>query len=227
MKKINLYTLIGLMAILICISSCSKKDSGNLDEPVVTTPVQVEAEVSRSVLYDGTTNIEYYFTVRDNNVLVNSATITVNGINVPRVIGFIDGYYDLREYDNPAASYVPGQTYTASVQYNGKTYTESMKAPGGFALNSDYTKIQWDQNGNYATLDIYYLYGSTTYTVPSTRPSPLTSPQTIPSKAYPTPGSTYTIHGWVQNSKKKSFGSLSGDNSYMTVTDFKEWRVTK
>jgi hypothetical protein len=214
------------MAALTGINSC-KKDSGqDIIDSGITTPVQVEAEITRSVLYDGTTNIEYDFSIWNNNVLTNNAIVTVNGVNIPRVIGFIDGYYDLREYSSPSASYVPGTTYNVSVTYGGKTYTEIMKAPGGFTANSDYSKIQWAQNGTYATLDVYHLFGSTTYTVPSARPSALTSPQTIPATAYPSAGQ-YTVHTWVQNIKKKSFGTLSGDNCYMLITDFVEWRVTK
>jgi hypothetical protein len=227
MGKINSCFVICLVAALTSISSCTKDSSGqDSPEKVVTTPVQVEAEISRSILYDGNTSIEYYFTVWDNNVLVNSASITVNGTNVPRIIGFIDGYYDLREYNSPSASYVPGATYNVSVTYGGKTYTESIKAPGGFTANSDYSKIQCGFNGTYGTLDVYHLYGSTTYTTPSARPSLLTSPQSIPATAYPSAGQ-YTVHVWEQNSKKKAFGTLSGDNCSILATDFVEWRITK
>jgi hypothetical protein len=226
MKKNNFCIVTSLLAALTVISSCTKDSQQDLPEKVITTPVQIEAEISRSVLFDGNTNIEYYFTVWDNNVLVNSAVITVNGITVPRIIGFFDGYYDLREYNTPSASYVPGATYNVSVTYGGKTYTESLKAPGGFTANSDYSKIQWGFNGTYGTLDVYHLYGSTTYTTPSARPTALASPQSIPATAYPSAGQ-YTVHVWGQNIKNKAFGTLSGDNCHILVEDFVEWRITK
>lgn len=117
MKKINFYFVISLAAAVISLTSCSKDSEKESAATVITTPLQVEAEISRSVLFDGNTSIEYYFSIMDNNVPVNNATITVNGTVVPRVVGFIDGYYDLRESSSPKASYVPGTTYNVSVTY--------------------------------------------------------------------------------------------------------------
>jgi len=186
---------------------------------------EIKADISRVCRSDGYTEIQYYVDITNNGVEVGTATVSVNGINIQNVGGFGPNY-TLREYDNPSASYVPGQDYTVSVQYNGNTYTDTIKAPGGFSSNTDYTQVQWLYNGKYGTLDTAYLYGSTTYTTPSAKPSSLLSPRTIPSTAYPTTG-TYTVTLWQQNIKENTFGSLSGANCRINITDAIVWKITK
>lgn len=108
----------------------------------------------------------------------------------------------------------------------GKTYTESMKAPGGITANADYSNIQWTVNGTLGTLDVYHLYGSSTYTKPAAKPGLLVSPQPIPATAYPSAGQ-YTVHVLQQSIKDKAFGTLSGERCHILVEDFIEWRITK
>ena len=192
----------------------------------IPTPLQIQVHISREWRSDGYIAIEYSASIMNNGIYVNNAIVTVNGFNVPRIVGFIDGYYDLREYDTPSPNYVPGQDYTVVVQYDGNVYTDTMKAPGGFTSNTDLTQVQWVQNGMYGTLEVAHLYGSTTYTIPYAKPGALSSPQSIPSSAYPSAG-TYTVSLWAQNIKDSSFGSLSGDNCYLNITDYKGWQITK
>jgi hypothetical protein len=186
---------------------------------------EITADISRICRDDGYTEIEYYVDITNNGIEVGNATVSVNGINIPNIGGFAP-FYDLREYDNPSASYVPGQDYTVSVQYNGNTYTDTIKAPGGFSSNTDYTQVQWLYNGKYGTLDVAHLYGSTTYTIPSARPLALLSPRTIPSSAYPTTD-TYTVTLWQQNIKENTFGSLSGAKCHINITDAIVWKISK
>lgn len=234
MKSSRLIWLAGaLTSLFLVVPSCSSGDDddlgggggGNTDP----TPLQVQVEVSRSTAFSAGeyyTSIEYYASIAYDGVPVNTATVSVNGVNVPRVVGFIDGYYDLREYESPVPSYVPNQTYTVVVTYGGNTYTESQKAPGGFTTNADYSNIQWVENGKYGGIAVAYLFGSDTYSRPPSSPAALSSPQAIPNAAYPGPG-TYTLHVWQQNIKEDAFGTLRGDECYLIVEDFREWRVTK
>jgi hypothetical protein len=226
----NTIKLLIAVCIIAGISACSKiaKSGDQNSKPKVTTQIQIEAEIFRTLRYDGYTQLNWSVSVLDNAIPVNSAIVTINGVNIPRTVGFINGWYSVREYETPKPSYIPGQNYTVSVLYNGKTYTESEKAPGGITANSDFTKIQWEYNSKYATLSVRHLYGSTTHSVQntSTIPSVLNSPQTIPSTAYPSPGD-YIVNISLQNIKSESFGTLSGDRCYLNIEDFREWKITK
>jgi len=216
------------VAIVAGISACSKngESSDQISNPTVTTQIQIEAKISRLLSY-GYTELIYFINIQDNGLPVRGTLVTVNGIIVPSGVGGPDDYsHELREYSNVKPSYFPGQIYTVSVVYNGKTYTETEKAPGGITANSDFTKVEWVHSGKYAGLDVRHMFGSTTYFVPKTRPGPLTSPQTIPTTAYPSPGN-YIVTIGLQNIKSKSFGTLSGDRCYLDIVDCMEWEITK
>lgn len=189
------------------------------------TKLQVDAKILRTISdISQTTGIEYYFSVSYDGVPSNLAVVSVNGTNVPRVVGFTPGYYDLRE---PATSYVPGQTYTISIQYSGTTYTETLKAPGGITVNAAGTNVQWIENSDYATISVEHVFGATTYSKKNLpiSPAPLASPQVIPSSAYPS-ADTYRINIWLQNIKK-NIGSLNGLNTLFEIVDSRELRVAK
>lgn len=235
MNKNRYSGVVGILAlILLFVSSCSSEDEigdGKTDSNTKKEPtlLQVDAEISRSTAYsDGQprTSVEYFATISYNGVKVNNAVVTVNGINVPRIDGFTDGWYDLSDLTNNMPMYTTSSTYTVSVTYDGKTYTETLKAPGGFTANADFSKVQWAENGKYGWLDVSYLFGSKTFTTPRVSPEILKSPQTIPTTAFPTTG-TYQISLRQQNTVEKAFGTLSGDNCCLVIEDYIEWRVTK
>jgi hypothetical protein len=192
----------------------------------VATPVQVEATVDRLWRDDGYVNLGWSVSVMNNGIPVNNAIVSVNGINLPKASGFIDGWYALLDSDSPRPTYVPGLEYVVSVQLNGTTYTDSMTTPGDFMANADYTQVQWAHDGIYTGLEVRHLFGSTTYSAPPSSPAALTSPQVIPASAYPSPG-TYVISIGTQNIKNHSFGSLRGENCYLNVHDGREWRIVK
>jgi hypothetical protein len=213
--------------VLMVTCSNNPTDNGNGNDPPLTpTRLQVDARIMREISdISGYTSIEYYFSIEYDGVLTNGAVVSVNGVNIPRKVGFGDGYYDVREYETPTPNYVPGQDYTITILYNGETYTETLKAPGGITVNAEGTNIQWVENGTYATIDVAHVYGATTYYTPQTRPNPLTSPQVILSSAYPS-ADTYRIAIWLQNIKN-NVGPLNGDKTLFLINDFRELRVTK
>jgi hypothetical protein len=235
MKKNRYFWLVGAIAsILLFVSSCSSKDKigdDKTDSPTKKEPtlLQVDAEISRGVAYSlgqPCTTISYNASVSYDGAKVNNAVVTVNGINVPRVVSFTDGWYELSGFNSSTPTYIPTNTYTVSVTYDGKTYTETLKAPGGFTANADYSKVQWVENGKYGWLTVAHLFGSNSFVLPKASPVILTSPQTIPTKAFPT-ADTYVISLKQQNIVENAFGTLSGDNCDLVLEDYIEWRVTK
>ena len=226
----NLFYLVSISIVVMIFSTC-KKDSGGSSPivPVVNTPLQVKATVSRSKDYDGSVSTEYFVEVFYQGLAVNTATVNVNGTNVPLELPNPCGFYDLTGYNSTVPGYIPGQNYTVTVVYNGKTYTQTETAPGGFFANTDYTTLTWLINGMKSMVEVDHLYGACTYTTGTTSPATITvnSPQNIPAaKAYPTSGS-YTVFATVDNYADKFFGVLTGDSCSMDVSDYKQWRVVK
>lgn len=215
-------------------SSCSTQGEPGDDNTDSTTKkeptlLQVDVHISRNLGYSNgqrATWVTYNASIYYAGAKTNDAVVTVNGENVPRVAGFTDGWYELFGFNSETPTYIPTNTYTVSVTFGGITYTETLKAPGGFTANADYSKVQWVENGKYGCLDVQYLFGSHTYGVPKTRPQILTSPQTIPSTAFPT-SDTYEILLSQQNMIENAFGTLSGDHCSFVVEDYITWRVTK
>jgi len=235
MKKNYCFGLIGAIILtLLFMSACSTQDEPGDDNNDSTTKkeptlLQVEAEISRNFGYSNNERaiwVLYYVSVSYNGAQTNDAVVTVNGINVPRIDGFTDGWYELSGFNSETPTYIPTNTYTVSVTFGGITYTETLQAPGGFTANADYSQVQWEKTGSSGLLSVAPLFGETTYCVPKTTPSILTSPQTIPSTAFPTSG-TYVITLIQQNITEKTFGALSGYNCYLKVQDAISWRITK
>ena len=231
-----------LSALLVaCGGGGSSGEEGGTSGPPAATALQIGVEVTRSVsdIYD-TTVIDWYVSVMKDGVGVNTAVVTINGKNVPRVISFIDGDYGLTSESNPLhplsgeASYVPGQDYTVSVTVDGTTYADTLTAPGGISLDPGGASSTWTVPSTYATVDVYHRFGSGTWGVPAARPGPLTSPVTVPASAYPEAG-VYLFNTWLQNPRRPAgayagygyFASLRGTKTYFYVNDFKERLVTK
>lgn len=221
--------LLGSLVLALTVASCGGggggEDGGGGGDPV-TTALQVEAYIARSIEHDGYTGITWSVSVLRDGVAMNDAVVNVNGTVVPREVGFIDGWYPLYDYDTPSANYVPGQTYTVTVTQGGQTVSDSVVAPGGFTIGAAGESVAWASNGNVATLDVRHLFGATTWYTPSVRPSGLTSPQSVPSTAYP-PGDTYTLVAVVQRVKDRDFGTLHGLDSSFVVQDAIERRFDK
>lgn len=250
MKTIGIFCMIVGCLLSFCSQNSNPASSSNPDPnpvsaPTVCTPLQVSAQIQRSIEYDGFTPgfydtfVECNVDVQYSNTTIQSkwdttavgigtAVVTINGTLVPRFAPEI--YDDAYELDMSSSSYIPGATYQLSVTYNGETYSQTLTASGGFTANSSMTNIQWSRNdevgnGEVVTLiDVGYLFGSTTYTTHST--TSLTSPCIIPAKAYPDTGTTYSIAATISNSINFSFGSLVGRQCDYSLADAITWRYT-
>jgi hypothetical protein len=188
------------------------------------TPLQVEVEIRRSIdPIDNTTGVDWYFSIKYNGAIVDTATIMVNSTPVPVRYAFYS-YYTLNQSEG--ATYFPGAAYTISVTYNGTTYTETMVAPGDITINADYTQVSWNYGGGYSVIGVDdYTTGAPEYQEPGSLGA-LTSPHTIPASAYPTKGDTYTLYVNI-GSLKRSFGTLHGSDTSVWMSDFTRRRFTK
>jgi hypothetical protein len=192
------------------------------------TPLQVQAMLSRVFTHqDIAPFVEWSISIDNEGQPVNDAVVTVNGVTIPRSVGFIEGWYVINNSANPAASYVAGQTYTVTVTWNGTTYTQSVEAPGDIVIDTENNVVSWESTGRYAGVTVAHVFGNNTWSAPDTQPGSLTSPQDIPASAFPTPGD-YTIMAWAENSTDY-FDSLHGlgVKSYCVLKDTLSVQVTK
>lgn len=204
------------------------------------TKVQIDVSLKRTISEpDETTVVSWDVTVRDDDVPMNSAVVSINGKNVPRVIGFIDGWYNLDYEETPfhtvgEATYVPGADYAVTVQYDGATYTDTMRAPGAIVIDAAGNGVTWSENGDVEWISVRHLFGSETWSAPAVQPGSLTSPQAIPSSAYPT-ADTYQIVAGVNNQQRPPggdpfygyFSSLVGGDTAFVIEDVRVKRVTR
>ena len=229
-----LTSTLGLAALL---AACGGGGGGGGDGAAAIQPtaLQVQVELSREmddVL--GITGVEWYVAVSKDGLGLNNATVAVNGIPVPRVVGFVDGYYDLTSDAPNGATFTPGASYTVSVTVDGVAYTDTLTAPGGITLAADGGSASWTAPADYATVDVDHRYGSKTWGVPSARPGHLDSPQAVPSSAYPSAGD-YTLTVWLQNHRWPAgaqvgqgyFASLAGTRTSFVVNDYRRRLVTR
>lgn len=216
-------------------------DNGGGTAPSAPTALQVDVEIERTTSdVDGTVKIEWYVSIERDGVGINNAVVTVNGRNVPRQIGFIDGYYDLVSFGSTSqpltgeATYTPGVSYTVEVAVDGVTYTDTLTAPGGITLADDGSSASWSVPALYGTVDVRHRFGSGTWGVPSARPTHIASPQVAPASAYPTSGD-YVFNTWLQNYRWPAgaragngyFSTLMGTNTSFGIVDFRERLITK
>jgi hypothetical protein len=209
--------------------------------PPTPTAVQIDVHLGREIRdQDQTTVISWDVSVRKDDVPVNSAAVTINGKTVPRVVGFIDGWYGLTYETNPQlpptgeATYLVGTDYTVTVVVDGVAYSDTMKAPGGITFDAAGASVSWAENGTYASVDVEHLFGASTFFAPAVNPGRLTSPQTIPASAYPS-ADTYRLSANVSNVKQPAapypgtgyFGPLVGSKTHFVIEDFRERRVVK
>jgi hypothetical protein len=229
-KHIIVFVLAFLGSILFvtgCSLSTSSTTSTTTTTTLAPTAIQVSVSISREKDdYDSTNKVSYWVSITDNGTSVGTATVTINGVNVPVVGGFTYSY-ELYDYSSPAAAYAPGTTYTVVVTYGGKTYTDSMTAPGGVTVNSDSSQASWSYNGNASTVSVnQHGYAGTDTFSRSDSGGNLTNPVNIPSSAYPYTSVSYDLRMNIKTSKQ-TFASLSGPKTYLMIYDFWLKKVSK
>ncbi|HEY9053456.1 MAG TPA: hypothetical protein VIO60_01415 [Rectinemataceae bacterium] len=207
---------LGLASIM---AACDLGSSSN-DTP---TRLQVAVQINRSVDYDGTTGVVWYFDIEyDGSDIDGSAVVRVNSTTIAPTYGFTGWTYKLEE--SGGATFVPGQDYQLSVSYGGSTYTQTVRIPGGITVSPDYRQVSWNYGGGHSTISVNHTYGSDTYKYPGSLGS-LTSPHSLPASAYPTTGQ-YDLRINI-GSLISGFGSLRGNKSYVWAYDFLCKRFTK
>jgi uncharacterized repeat protein (TIGR02543 family) len=206
--------------------------------------LQVEANITRSTDYNGVAQIECWVSLLYSIDTSSQTAWAATAEQVPAIVTVNNTQLSLFSpalwagtYKIDMNAYSPGADYTISVTYNNQTYTQTLKAPGGFTANTGMSQISWTQNAPWSAVDVCYLFGATTYTTSNTSRT-LTSPQTIPATAYPKTGNTYEIIANVQNylvaanpgynvTMQYVFGTLHGDRCSYYIEDNRTWRITK
>lgn len=226
------YALFPAMAAGILLASCNLAIGSTTTTTTTTstttttlppTPLQVSAEFNRSVYYDNTTQIDWYFDITYNGTPVSTATVMVNTTPVPGRQSF-SYYYSLSSDESSAVTYVPGQTYTIRVTYGGTTYTEEMVLPGAITVSGDYRTVSWFYGGDFSVIGVDYTHGSGTYQIPGST-GPLSSPHAIPASAYPQSGQNYTLYANIR-SYRSGFDTLRGSDSHVWCFDYVQKRFT-
>lgn len=158
------FTVLGALSALaatISLGSCELAAIASTSTTTTTlppTPLQIAAELKRSVDHTNTAQIDWYFDITYNGSPVSTATVYVNDTPVPGRQAF-SYYYSLSSDESASVTYVPGQEYTIRVTYGGSTYTEKMVLPGAIAVSGDYRTVNWAYGGDFSVISTNYTLG--------------------------------------------------------------------
>lgn len=227
MKTLRVALFCLLVAGILFTSCDLDTDSGTSTTTSTTlppTPLQITAELKRSVDYDDSVQIEWYFDITYNGSPVTTATVYVNSTPVPGRQKF-SYYYSLSSDEDSSVTYVPGQEYTIKVTYDGTTYTEKMVLPGTITVSSDYRTVSWLYGGDFSVISTNYTLGAGTYQMPGSQGA-LSSPHAIPATAYPQTGQNYDLNINI-GSYRSGFDSLRGSESHLWCFDYLRRRFSK
>ncbi len=187
------------------------------------TPNPSGIYINGGVWQTGPTSAYASVQLQVNGVAETTASGTVSGPGGTFPLVYGGTYQGFAQYNLPVSltsmgAYVAGQTYSVSLTTSLGTVTASAMAPGGnIAVTPDGSTLSWDYNGTNDSL--YVMNGTYGYTYDSSGYyANATSPFTIPSWAYPGPGTYYANATLIDRTYAVTGAAPSSSFSVSTYT---------